>query len=234
MVVSTYLWTFQITKTNSNLSKTFQEVTQSLINKPTSDNRSNDVGYSIFFSKKLDPQAQLDEYIKENVAQARSRNEGNFYSNKDFENYKTISQEQERLPVTTFGENLSSIGIPVFKTQAILRQLAAISMQLLVVVGILIIIFKKHRKPIDIQFLYLCIGGLILLALTIILPSISVEYGLLRMFQQMLFVFSLPIVLAIYSLLFFAKKNIFFPSYIFSFFTSCSSEDLYQHLVNYY
>jgi uncharacterized membrane protein len=57
------------------------------------------------------------------------------------------------------------------------------------------------------QYLLLCVGSLFLLALITVLPAISIEYGVLRMFQQLLFVISLPIVLGLNSTLFFVKEQ---------------------------
>ena len=74
-------------------------------------------------------------------------------------------------------------------------------------------IFSKQNKSIDLQFLLLCLGAIFLLALMVVLPALTVQYGVARMYQQFLFLLSLPIVLGAYSIFFFherAKKNIFY------------------------
>src|SRR5258708_16746466 len=57
------------------------------------------------------------------------------------------------------------------------------------------------------QFLLLCLGSIFLLVLITLLPALLVEYGVLRMFHQLLFVISLPIVLGVCSILFFLKEQ---------------------------
>src|SRR5947199_3050926 len=52
-----------------------------------------------------------------------------------------------------------------------------------------------------------CFGALFLLALIVLLPDLSAEYGLLRMFQQLLFMLSLLIVIGIRFILFFIKEE---------------------------
>src|SRR5258706_535898 len=68
--------------------------------------------------------------------------------------------------------------------------------------------FAKNEKKFDMQFLLLCLGSIFLLVLITLLPALSVEYGVLRMFQQLLFMLSLPIVLGVCSILFFLKEQI--------------------------
>ena len=80
-------------------------------------------------------------------------------------------------------------------------------MQIFVFIGLLAIFLFKNEKPFDLQYLFLCFGAIFLLILETVLPALSVEYGLLRMFQQLLFMLSLPIVLGLSSILFFLKEQ---------------------------
>ncbi len=80
-------------------------------------------------------------------------------------------------------------------------------MQIFVLVGLLVVFFLKNKKSFDVQHLLLCLGALFLLALITVLPALSVEYGVLRMFQQLLLILSLPIVLGLSSILFFVKEQ---------------------------
>lgn len=203
MIAFTYIWNFQITKTGSNLSKTLKYTFDNLLNRSFNDSRSSDVSYSLLFPRKLDPKEELNEYIEENIKKAKERKETDFYNMDDYKDYIIKPEKQTLLKRTEVGEALHSLNIPVFRLQSLFRSISAGMMQILVVIGIVILYFKNHKKQIDTQFIYLCITGIGLLLLTIILPGISAEYGLLRMFQQMLFVFSFPIILAIYSATFF-------------------------------
>jgi uncharacterized membrane protein len=67
--------------------------------------------------------------------------------------------------------------------------------------------FPKYKKTFDLQFLLLCSGTILLLVLISGLPYLSIEYGVLRMFQQFLFILSLPIVLGVFSILRFVKEQ---------------------------
>ena len=67
--------------------------------------------------------------------------------------------------------------------------------------------FIRYKKMFDLQFLFLCLSAIFLLVLMIILPNISALFGVLRMAQQSLFMLSLPVVLGVYSILFFMKER---------------------------
>jgi len=75
------------------------------------------------------------------------------------------------------------------------------SYQLLAIVGIALLIFnRKVRKKISalsVEFTLLCVAALFVLGLQVLLPNISLDYGLLRAFQQCLFFFIIPILLAL-------------------------------------
>lgn len=67
--------------------------------------------------------------------------------------------------------------------------------------------FSGYTKSFDRQFLLLYSGTILLLALMFVLPAISALFGLLRMFQQFLFLLSLPAVVLVYHVLFFMKER---------------------------
>jgi uncharacterized membrane protein len=209
---TTYVWNNLYTQSSDHAGTVLAEVVNSLLVKSNANNRSSDLSYSIFFSSKSDPQKQLQDYIQSVVKSAKAVNSGNantsqFYNKTITSKYPTLPLSQEELAPTPLGNSLSSLHVPVFSIQAELRSLSAISMQIFVFIGLLIILFSKQKKPFDLQYLLLCLSAILLLALITVLPALSIEYGVLRMFQQLLFVLSLPIVLGLNSIFFFFKEQ---------------------------
>lgn len=220
----TYVWNNLYTQSSSHTSSVIAEVVNSLLVKSNADTRSDDLSYSIFSSHTtLDPEQQLQEYIQSTRKSAESINLGDthgFYAQSITDKYPTYLAEQEQLAPTPLGNWLSSFHIPVFNIQAELRSLSASFMQIFVCIGLLVISFFKNERPFSLQYLLLCFGGIFILIFMILLPFISLEYGLLRVFQQLLFILSLPLVLAIDSVLFFLKeqKRLIFTGIIAIFF----------------
>lgn len=210
LFVMTYLWNNLYTNSSNHTSSVVSEVISGIFVK--SNAQSSDVSYSFFAAPKLNPEQQLQQYIQGVTKAAKSIHSANinnseFYSQSVINKYPSYPLPQEQLAPTPLGNWLSSFHIPVFNIQDKLRSLAASLMQLFVFVGLIVIFFFKNKKSFDLQYLLLCFGAIFLLILELVLPSISVEYGLLRMFQQLLFLLSLPIVLGLSSILFFAKEQ---------------------------
>jgi len=200
----TYSWDNLYTNSSNHVGSVISEVVSGLLVKSNADTKSSDLSYSIFFAPKRDPKQQLQDYIN-NILQKADTSK--FYSKSITSKYPSYPIPQEQLAPTPLGNWLSSFHIPVFNIQAELRSLSASLMQIFVFIGLLSFFFVKNEKPFDLQYLLLCFGAIFLLAIITVLPALSVEYGVLRMFQQFLFMLSLPIVLGLNSMFFFVKEQ---------------------------
>lgn len=207
IIFTTYLWNTQFTQTSNNLSTVLSKVVTSFFLK-SNDTKSSDVSYSLVNSSKITPQQNLQNYMTQtsNILHEQNPYEP-AYTASDYKNYPTLAVDLEQLAPTKIGNILDKIHIPVFTIQSLLRTLSSTFMQLFVLIGLIAIIFKRNIKRIDRNYLYMSLAGLILLVLVILLPDISAEYGLLRMFQQLLFLFSFLIVFAVYFILPFFNAN---------------------------
>jgi uncharacterized membrane protein len=202
LFLTTYVWNNLYTNSSNHSGSVIAEVVRGLF--VQSNVKSSDLSYSIFFAPKLDPHQALQDYINRIRQSEKSENT---YSKSITDKYPTYLVPQEKLSQTPYGNLLSSFDILVFDGQAELRSLSASFMQIFVIIGLLALFFLKNEKMFDLQYLLLGVGSLFLLALITVLPAISLEYGVLRMFQQLLFVISLPIVLGLSSILFFVKEQ---------------------------
>jgi len=208
LISITYVWNDLYTHSSNHTGTVVEEVINGLF--VQSNDKSSDLSLSIFASNKADPQQQLNDYIQsleQTQGSNPSTNSNQLYSTSITDKYPTHLIPQDQLAPTPLGSFLTSLHIPVFNIQAESRVLAAYSLQVFVFIGLLAAFFLKREKAFDLQYLLLCVGAFFLLALITVLPALSLEYGVLRMFQQFLFIFSLPIVLGFSSILFFAKEQ---------------------------
>jgi uncharacterized membrane protein len=209
----TYFWNNLYTNSSSHAGSVISEVVSDLLVQSNADTKSSDVSYSILSAPKTeDPKQEFQAYINSILQPEESANEEKvdtnlFYSRSITNKYPSYPVPQDELPPTPLGNLLTTLHIPVFNIQAESRSLSADFMQIFVFIGLIAVFFFKNKKPFDMQYLLLCFGAIFLLFLLIVLPALSVEYGLLRMFQQLLFVLSLPIVLALNPILFFVKEQ---------------------------
>jgi uncharacterized membrane protein len=208
----TYFWNTLYTNSSSHAGSVLLEVAHGVLAPSKGNATSVDLSYSLFSSSKLNPEQQLQQYIQGIVNTEKPTNAGSayneqFYSPDITSKYSSYPVPQEKLAPTPLGNWLSSFHIPVFGIQAGLRSLSAYFMQIFVFIGMLVIFFSRPKKPFDLHYLLLCFGSLFLLVLETLLPALSVEYGLLRMFEQLLYVLALPIVLGLSSIFFFVKEQ---------------------------
>ena len=194
----TYVWNSQVTKTSGNVGSVIVQSIEGIFIHSDEDKRSGDLAYSFFFPHKTNPQQILDNYINTTVAQARSGNEHpDFYAKSQYTKYKTVPLDLHVLPQTQIGKIITSLHFPLFEIQSLSRQISAQLMQVLVPLGLIGFFYIKAKKKYHKKYIILCFSSLVLLMLEIALPTLSVDYGLLRMFQQLLMILSLPMVIAI-------------------------------------
>ena len=211
LFAATYLWNTVYTGSSTHDASVLSKVINDVLLR-SSTSKSSDISYSIFFAPATSPEQQFQTYIQSTIQAAESVNTGGvnnsqFYSKAITSEYPSHLLQQEQLAPTPLGDWLSSFHIPLFTVNSELRSLSASFMQFFVFVGMFAILFLKHKKPFDLQYLLLCFCAILLLILQTLIPSLSVEYGILRMFQQLLFMLSLPIVLGLDSILFFVKEQ---------------------------
>jgi uncharacterized membrane protein len=147
---------------------------------------SSDVAYSLFGGKTQSPQALLDEY-RQVTLQQRSTSPSIYLPASLVARYPTRATSPPTLPLTGIGHLLSDAGIPVPELNNAIRTAAANGEQLFVGVGLIsLLALQSLRKNISREVFCLCIGSVFVVGLLTVLPSLSVDYGVLRAFQEAL------------------------------------------------
>lgn len=162
----------------------------------TGASKSGDTSYSIFPVRRSTPAERLAEYEAASVASAaEGRTAGTYYPDQLVSQYPTAVAADATLPLTAVGRGLSSIGINVSALNYLIRQASARILQLLAVVGLAVVLFARHRviRPPP-EYVLLAIASILVVFLQVVLPVVSVNYGLLRAFQQALLVLNVLLV----------------------------------------
>lgn len=184
----TFVWYAQVTETAGGLSTTLKA---SVANIPklfsADDNKSSDTSGALLFSGGK-TQADLYQTYLTNTLQTRT-------VNKQIQYLPALTSDD--LPITNLGKKAQTVGLdPSLITT--LRQNFAKVLQLLAVAGSLYVafmwLFKKSNK-LEGDYICLSLAGIVLLALMVALPILSVNYGILRAFQQGLIFLILPMTL---------------------------------------
>lgn len=179
-LLSTFLWNMQITKTGSGLSQTISTTIQGALG--GSGSQSADVSYSLFSTSSQSPVELLSGYASN--------------SGSDLSSVQYVGSYV--LPPSTLGRFFDRIGLNVKTINNISKALSAKILQVLLLAGVIIMGVEARRKqePMAKYLFSLNLAALILLGLQTVLPELSVDYGTLRLFQQLLIVTAIPIVVA--------------------------------------
>ncbi|MFV0457793.1 MAG: hypothetical protein ACK5MT_03340 [Actinomycetales bacterium] len=153
---------------------------------------SSDVSYSIFSRDEgLSPQERLDAYRAQTIEESSDRRDGELYPLTVLADYPTTIEAVSDQPLTALGQGLQRLGVPVHGAISASRAASSLGMQLSVLLGLIFIVLGRFRGPrLSLEYLALVVGGLGIIATQIAVPSFTVDYGVLRAFQQSLFVFA--------------------------------------------
>lgn len=189
-----FTWNDQITQTTKGLSSTITKTLEGLNSGNEKGSQATDVGYSIFGGKTMSPQEVLEKHTEKDTA----------------DQVVLTAHQQPQLPATPLGNALGGQEL-LNKIHGAIRSNIAKLLQILLVVGCIVLWWriKQHRhSKYDLYVLSLCAGSTLLLVALTILPQLSVDYGVLRLFQQLLFILALPIIAGVIWLGTLITKNV--------------------------
>ena len=184
-------WTGPATGTAGQVRTTLVATVNNLLGK-TSVTGSSDTRYSLFGGEQVSTDQRLRDYLAYTEQQTSAGRAAGAYLPLSAINSEPITVAPEvALPLTAFGSLLDRIGVNVPQFNALVRQAAAGLLQLLLLIGLVAATFVRRRAfrapPDQIR---LSIGALGMLGVLTLLPQLSVDYGVLRAFQQGLIFFA--------------------------------------------
>ncbi len=192
-VVIVISWGGGATGTTGGATDAARAVASSLTGR-TAGTRSGDVAYGLLPGSGPSAQSLLNGYRRQTM---RQRAGLAYLPTALVDRYRTPAvSASQAMPLTAAGRLLAAAGIPVAGLNAAIRQAAAGGEQLFVLIGLAALLFAKRgrRRP-GREYLCLCLGSIVMVALITVLPDLSADYGVLRAFQEALLVIS-PVLVA--------------------------------------
>lgn len=185
LLFMTFMWYTQITATSGGLVDTFRKSFANIPQFFSNDNKSADTSGALFFAGGKTQVQLYQSYLT--TSQSKTLNAAQ-------DNPTLVSDD---LPLTPVGKMARSVGInPSFITAW--RQDFARVLQLFALLGALYVTYRLLRRRTDVlgpDFTCFSLAGIILLALIVLLPILSMNYGILRAFQQGLIFLLIPLVI---------------------------------------
>jgi uncharacterized membrane protein len=185
----TALWVGPLTGTGGVLEATFTSTMKSLSDL-TGGQRASDASYTILGGAKVSPQTRLSDYRKQVAVTTTEENDNNqeTYPVDEVKKYPTPIVADELLAPTVIGRELGRLGVSVEAVNSAIRSGAPMVLQLFVALGIVVVAAgRTSRFTPNLEYLSVAIASLFAVGLHIVLPEVSVNYGVLRTFAQGLF-----------------------------------------------
>ncbi|WP_435283664.1 DUF6541 family protein [Streptomyces koelreuteriae] len=188
--VAAVVWAGPVTHTGGQLHLTAGQAISDLL-APSNQAGSSDTGYSLFGGEQLSPQQRLMEYVKQTRAESAGERAHLLLTDKELDGIDWAAVSTPDMPLTAAGRALDAAGVPIPSLNAAVRAAAAYFFQLMTVLGVWVVLrarrsaFRAVRDQTT-----LALAALSAVALFTLVPQLSVDYGVLRAFQQGLFFFA--------------------------------------------
>ncbi|MCL5072419.1 MAG: DUF2206 domain-containing protein [Actinobacteria bacterium] len=204
LIIFAVLWYAQLTKISSGLLdftyKAIQNIGKITGTELREDGLSVGSQWNIFYEQE-DKGPLLQDYVKKVSVEYKNRSYISLYLPERYGNYSPKITELGNLPSRVS----PVIGSKIYPFVEIIKKIMKI---FIIISTVYIFFFQLKKRRIDIEYIFLCFIGLFGIVAMMILPALTVEYSLERLYQQTLIFLSLLAVLGGFLIFKFIKENI--------------------------
>lgn len=198
------VWSTFVTKTSGSFVETIKQIAVSLKDPFSLDEQSGPARYSLVKGEQQSPEELLKQFVKENIKEHNVvQKQSEFYPLASTQKYPAYPVPEKIAPLTDYGLKVQAkISFTLNDLYINIKQTYAKILQVFLMLGLFGIVFgisfkNLVEKNVSSEYLALSFSALGVIVAQTILPSFAINYGLLRLFQQNLFFFALPIVLGL-------------------------------------
>ena len=182
-----FLWGGVITQTTGGVKATVEEALPQVFG-TSGGSYSVDTSYGLLFGHGPSPQQLLDQYRAQTLSDRKSYLPGTYLPLSEVDAVKTPVVATASLPLTGLGRFLSHAHVSVAALNDVVRELAAKGEQVFIFIGLVAWGFARwRRRQFGRDFFFLSLASVVMVGAITVLPGLSVSYGVLRAFQQALF-----------------------------------------------
>jgi uncharacterized membrane protein len=189
-----FVWTSIITKTGNNVTAVIGQTFAAVKDGFGSGNRSIDVTTLLTFTKP-NQSSELQSYITNVIDPIRaSSSPEEYFPEQTYDQYLYTPLSPETTPLDDLGKSLGNLGINTEIVIPAFGELIAKLTEILVPIGMIYLLLSQYIvTSVDDELYLIALFCLVFIAMNIILPILSTEYGIFRAMQQSMFVIA-PII----------------------------------------
>jgi uncharacterized membrane protein len=195
LALGSVAWTGPATHTGGHASEVFSSAVDALLGKGGGGPGASVLSYALLGGSSASPRERLDLYVEETL-KTRDRFPADNFVVQDVTTQETRPEMLggATVPSTGLGERLASAGLDPGTVTGLVKLAAAGVVQLALLVGALWLVWRRRsRSRIPDEYAAVCLGSLGSLVAIVLVPQLSVEYGVLRALEQALLVLA-PVV----------------------------------------
>ena len=185
------LWNGVATHASTGIGSVISQAIHSL-HGGSNNSKSADISYSLLGGGgAATPDQVLSAYWQSTLIEPNTRRVvTGLFSNETLQKYPVTAVSQSNLPVTSLGNLIDDVGLNVATINSVIRAGAARLLQLFIALGLLSAFLSWRKRPSRwmTQLIALSCGAIAIVALQVVVPVISADYGILRAFQQAMLV----------------------------------------------
>jgi uncharacterized membrane protein len=189
LIVLTFLWVGVVTRTSSEVGKTWDLVSASLTGQDNKTSIKPDTLYSLFGGAKDEPQPVIDRYVQELQNNSKEgRETGENFPQASVDQYPLKAVSSELVPLTELGQAVERHGFDIAVVNELFRRWSASILQIFIGIGLLVVFFRRAREfsPSP-EFVAGAVAGVSLVGIQVLVPYAAAQYGVYRTLEQTLF-----------------------------------------------
>jgi uncharacterized membrane protein len=196
LTLASLLWAGPATHTGGHAGDVARETVAAIFGKGADTPGSSDVSYRLFFRDKVSPRERLDLFVGQTIEARKQARPGELViKHPGRPELRPEIVPTSTVPLTRAGQAVESIGVNPSKLSSAARLACAGLLQLFLLFGVIRLLSRTRRRAgrtsgpeVPLELICVVLGSMAVLGLVVLVPSLSVEYGVLRAFQQTLLI----------------------------------------------
>jgi uncharacterized membrane protein len=193
LALASWAWSGPLTQTGGHTLDVVKSTVAVLVGKEAKAPGSSDRAYLLFGGHKETARDRLDSFVKETMdLRASVPQEWILIKHPDVADTKPTIRPSSTEPLTRAGRALASSGVDPVAINGKAKLAGAALVQILLLLGLGWMVWRRRgdRHDVPDELACLSLGAMAALGVVVLIPKLSVEYGVLRAFQQTLLVVS--------------------------------------------
>ena len=195
LVAASLIWAGPITNTGAHAKDVARATVNAITGQGEDTPGSSDTSYRLFAKDETTPRERLNSYVAQTMEYRRENIPARdlLIKKPTRADLRPAIAPASKAPPTVLGKVLDGVGISPSDVNAAAKVVAAGLMQVFLIAGLLWLVWRRRKEDDDErrptpEYVYLSFGSVAALGLIVLVPNLSVDYGVLRAFQQTMLV----------------------------------------------